>query len=67
MYLTPEELERKFYIENNPLYYQLVSLIDEREEQKEEESQSRYNEGYEDGYLQGWAEIARVADARLTK
>lgn len=67
MYLTPEELERKFYIENNPLHSNFVKILDTLEEEKEDECQSRYHEGYEDGYLQGWAEIARVADVRLTK
>ncbi len=49
MKLTPEELERKFYIENNPLWYQLVKLIDEHEEQLDREYSSGYNDGRKEG------------------
>lgn len=59
MYLTPEELERKFYIENNSLYYQLVNLIDPQEEQYELGYSEGKSNGYDEGYAEGYEEALK--------
>lgn len=59
MKLTSEELERKFYIENNPLYYQLVNLIDPYEEQYELGYSEGKSNGYDEGYAEGYEEALK--------
>lgn len=74
MNLTPEELERKFYIENNPLYYQLVNLIDGHEEQLvnlidgyEEQLEDAHNIGYKSGKTDGYRYCVQRVHAELAE
>ena len=69
MQLTAEELERKFYIENNPLHRAFLDFTFETEEfhydigyeeGKDVYYNRGYGEGYKDGHADGYAEYGEA-------